>query len=42
MKAELKAMEPQAKEKTEKLLSVVPVLEAKKKVNEEVKAYVLS
>lgn len=42
LKADIKAMEPKVKDKTDKLLSVVPLLEAKKRVNEEVKANVLA
>jgi hypothetical protein len=35
-------MEPKVKEKTQKLLEVVPILEAKKKVSQEVKVLVLN
>lgn len=31
LKLEIKAMEPKVKEKTQKLLDVVPILDAKKK-----------
>lgn len=42
LKVEIKEMEPRVKEKTQKLLEVVPILEAKKKVSQEVKVVVLS
>jgi hypothetical protein len=42
LKEEIKEMEPKVKEKTEKLLSVVPILDKKKKANEEVRTMVLT
>lgn len=42
LKVEIKEMEPKVKEKTQKLLEVVPILEAKKKVSQEVKVVVLN
>lgn len=42
LKVEIKDMEPKVKEKTQKLLEVVPILEAKKKVSQEVKVVVLN
>jgi hypothetical protein len=42
LKVEIKEMEPKVKEKTQKLLEVVPVLEAKKKASQEVKRSVLN
>ena len=35
-------MEPQIKEKTQKLQSVVPLLEQKKRASEEVRSFVLA
>lgn len=42
LKVEIKEMEPKVKEKTQKLLEVVPILEAKKKASQEVKVVVLN
>ena len=42
LKKEIKEMEPQVKDKTDKLLSVVPILEKKKRASEEVKSIVIA